>query len=1189
MTIPKESNIFCYLCHDVCNICINILESIVTHLGTHNISFKCPACHEEEHAPHSEPMPYVLWLNVRGGIPCLLNAALEEYFMEATLQHLEVIFDFGTQNKLCHWQAKAQHLAATISEDIFQQKIIFISGKMKERIMWLYCPRRLFMDYLFAGCLQLLISGATMFMLSCGPLVMFLQSICTFKESLLELRPAYIITFSVTHFIGTVIKSFIVAFSVWVVIQGHNLGEVFTDLLNVSVKLPMHTDAYLFQVEEQMVSGMPNPSHSAILIKVQHIGDLIFWVKKIGFTIIDSTLLHPRGLVGFGDAIHAQLDTDCFDSPMPRENPIYHRKEGSKEHGDTVYVDSETSPHESLTLRRELLGKEQIHLVEHSGTSLDAGIAPVIYQDERSPFTMNREDQGSEVMMSMYILLLQWERHPLVTLHLVYNRGRFNPHFTETVYDTVQLLLGTPLPTHSDVQTVHTTSGTFQEPSEALPTGGDTPTIQMTDVAGDSVVSPEELHFCDNSINLDDIFDGSTFMVGRPSEAVLDMIREGLDHITAYLADLATRSGQPPQQILDRFLKQYARLNPANDWNRYSKYFSHYTERELARLRKSGSFTGSIESTPSATVHKKCYEPFKKDYHDTWQDILIKFKESMRYTETREDCGPTASSYSINLQNRFTQSLIALSKAHVPGTEDPLQSPHITSGNHGQSWASWKPFPWKQLLEKLSQNTLVCINWPDVVLFPGQEHLSHRKPKGISDLTMLKFTQIIAAIWDHGPYRLHFRFESSSIFGVPPLHGSKSSRVKRIFYNCKTDYDGPAFLPDPAKTHIKRQGSSWGKGLIKQSSPGDSPARGSSSILLFPGKIQILAEAAELRIMDSAMDVPGYILQSLLLVGPSDYMWLRELQFHCQRVYIEWEMYSKWKIHFQPEEAPGATNLRLLGCSSLGGSDPISFSPDNSEPSGNMNQSLFFLVPGLICGKVFITLGLGCCMVSLSGEYASCFAEESLAAMAPHSLSSLGLEESPIVITLGSHFPNFFAVVVTTTSTFLWPYIDFGAPLPDESYLDIISCRMYSRDDQFSYDQIPYHPSMNPGCTRGFGHHTNVPPPFHAAHKTEYANAGGSCEQPVRAYCQAQALKVDLDIFQEPTKMLYWIQPVHQLAVILHPPETCEKPKDSLGTGGYIYMFMSMFMSQSAKAMSARVLCITGLGGFTAIETSSIT
>ncbi|KAI6096154.1 hypothetical protein F5141DRAFT_1067872 [Pisolithus sp. B1] len=143
-------------------------------------------------------------------------------------------------------QTEAQHLAATISEDTFQQKIIFISvhsevthgdlfvGKDEGGDDVAVLPKE-FMDYLFAGCL-------------------WLFSICSFKESLLD----------------AVIKSFIVAFGVWVVIQGHDLGEVFTDLLNVSVKLPMHTDAYLFQVEEQMVSGMPNPSSGAIHVKGMH-------------------------------------------------------------------------------------------------------------------------------------------------------------------------------------------------------------------------------------------------------------------------------------------------------------------------------------------------------------------------------------------------------------------------------------------------------------------------------------------------------------------------------------------------------------------------------------------------------------------------------------------------------------------------------------------------------------------------------------------------------------------------------------------------------------------------------------------------------------------------------------------------------------------------------------------------------
>ncbi|KAI6101376.1 hypothetical protein F5141DRAFT_1066096 [Pisolithus sp. B1] len=276
MTISKESNI---RSHCLCDVCINIPESITSHLGTHKISFKCPARHEkEDHAAHSKPMLYF-----GKSVPACSTPA----------------FVKGVCERASKSQTEAQHLAATIGEDTFQQKIIFISthskvtcgdlfvGKDKGGDDMAVLPKE-FMDYLFAGCLQLFISGATMFMLSCGPLVTFPQSICSFKELLLEctsffcamvmtclrlgdrLRPAYMITFGATCFISAVIKSFIVAFGVWVMIQGHNLGEVFTDLLNVSVKLPMHTDAYLFQVEEQMVSGMPNPSSSAIHVKGMH-------------------------------------------------------------------------------------------------------------------------------------------------------------------------------------------------------------------------------------------------------------------------------------------------------------------------------------------------------------------------------------------------------------------------------------------------------------------------------------------------------------------------------------------------------------------------------------------------------------------------------------------------------------------------------------------------------------------------------------------------------------------------------------------------------------------------------------------------------------------------------------------------------------------------------------------------------
>ncbi|KAI6142927.1 hypothetical protein EDD17DRAFT_1515685 [Pisolithus thermaeus] len=440
---------------------------------------------------------------------------------------------------------------------------------------------------------------------------------------------------------------------------------------------------------------------------------------------------------------------DCFDSPTPRAKSLDYRQRGLGEHGDAVCVDSETGPHKSPILRREPLGEEQICSVEHSGTGLDAGSCDL--SGPKKP--LHHEQRGSR------------EHSDDVHVHLatVVTEASSSNFTPETAYGTIQLSSGAPLPTRSDVPTVRTTLGPTQEPLEVLPTGGDTPTIQMTDIAGDSVISPEELHFSNNSINPDDIFDGSTFVVGRPLEAILDMIQEGLDHITAYLTDLATCSGQPPQQIFDCFLKQYAQLNPANNWNRYSKFFSHYTECELECLWKSGSFTGSIESTPSATVHKKCYELFKEEYCDTWQDILLKFEESMQYMETGKTLIALSKAHGIETAFVMAGSIVnqdvSLRYAYtMPGTEDLTymcvsEAFHtnkkgkakehndmgcnvvdLTSDNddlvqdnrsderedhnlvkrlittliesHGQSWASGKLFPWKQLPQKLGQNAL---------------------------------------------------------------------------------------------------------------------------------------------------------------------------------------------------------------------------------------------------------------------------------------------------------------------------------------------------------------------------------------------------------------------------------------------------------------------------------------------------
>ena len=54
------------------------------------------------------------------------------------------------------------------------------------------------------------------------------------------------------------------------------------------------------------------------------------------------------------------------------------------------------------------------------------------------------------------------------------------------------------------------------------------------------------------------------------------------------------------------------------------------------------------------------------------------------------------------------------------------------------------------------------MNWPDAVLFPGQERASRSKSKGVSDLTILECEQVVAALNDTGPYRLYFKLTPNS-------------------------------------------------------------------------------------------------------------------------------------------------------------------------------------------------------------------------------------------------------------------------------------------------------------------------------------------------------------------------------------------------------------------------------------------
>ncbi|KAI5983000.1 hypothetical protein F5J12DRAFT_152655 [Pisolithus orientalis] len=104
------------------------------------------------------------------------------------------------------------------------------------------------MTCLFASPLQNMVYGSTLFMLTCGLVVSFEQSLAALKQSIAQLRPEYTVTFTAKDFLNTVVKTFIVSYGVKVLIEGHALENIIHDLLDVSLELRMHTDVMLFHL-----------------------------------------------------------------------------------------------------------------------------------------------------------------------------------------------------------------------------------------------------------------------------------------------------------------------------------------------------------------------------------------------------------------------------------------------------------------------------------------------------------------------------------------------------------------------------------------------------------------------------------------------------------------------------------------------------------------------------------------------------------------------------------------------------------------------------------------------------------------------------------------------------------------------------------------------------------------------------
>jgi len=61
------------------------------------------------------------------------------------------------------------------------------------------------------------------------------------------------------------------------------------------------------------------------------------------------------------------------------------------------------------------------------------------------------------------------------------------------------------------------------------------------------------------------------------------------------------------------------------------------------------------------------------------------------------------------------------------------------------------------MLPHLASSGLVLVNWPEGVMFLGEEPTSYSMPKGISDLSHLECSKLTAALNDPSKNSLHIR------------------------------------------------------------------------------------------------------------------------------------------------------------------------------------------------------------------------------------------------------------------------------------------------------------------------------------------------------------------------------------------------------------------------------------------------
>ncbi|KAG1817616.1 uncharacterized protein BJ212DRAFT_1500091 [Suillus subaureus] len=118
----------------------------------------------------------------------------------------------------------------------------------------------------------------------------------------------------------------------------------------------------------------------------------------------------------------------------------------------------------------------------------------------------------------------------------------------------------------------------------------------------------------------------AVMMRGQRNDEMNATLQEGFIELEHVINDLTHNMSIPSSQIISLWNKSHAHtVNNVNHWNAYANYFKNNLKQELSRL---GDEAPEAPSTPSASVHCKCYNAFKKSFPNDWQDILKIYGET---------------------------------------------------------------------------------------------------------------------------------------------------------------------------------------------------------------------------------------------------------------------------------------------------------------------------------------------------------------------------------------------------------------------------------------------------------------------------------------------------------------------------------------------------------------------------------